>query len=213
MDRVEIAHFEKEDVRAVQYGDGLAMAIAACSLDRRRNLVGIRIGENLRIVNGHYRLMFSGAETKNRKPHACDLPGALTSYIDHYIARHRAKLLGNNQSDALFISSYRKPMAPQSFYCRFVAATRQELGIAMPPHRVRDSAVTALAEEHPDSFGIAPALLHHQQLQTTRDHYNQATQIDASRHYNETLVTRRLEAVRESRKGKLFQRKQERQDE
>ena len=50
MERVETAFFEKEDVRALQYGDGLAMAIVACSLDRRRNLVGIRLDDNLRLV-------------------------------------------------------------------------------------------------------------------------------------------------------------------
>jgi len=204
MDRVETAGFEKEDVRALQYGDGLAMAIVACSLDRRRNLVGIHIGENLRKVDAFYRLTFAGSETKGGHPHACDLPERLTPYIDHYIERHRAKLLGPNLFPELFISAYRKPMSRQTFYCRFTAATEQELGVAVPPHRVRDSAVTALAEDHPDAIGIASPLLHHRQTRTTQEHYNLADQISASRHYNRLLTERRKEALKANRRGKLF---------
>ena len=139
----------------MQYGDGLAMAIVACSLDRRRNLVGIRLGDNLRRVGDCYRLTFSANETKGGHPHACDLPERLTPYIEHFIKRHRAKLLGPNLFPELFISAYRKPMSRQTFYCRFTAATEQELGMAIPPHSIRDSAVTAIAEDHPDAIGIA----------------------------------------------------------
>lgn len=204
MDRVETAVYEKEDVRAVQYADGLAMAIVACSLDRRRNLVGIRISENLRRVGAFYRLSFAANETKGGHPHACDLPVTLTPYIDHYIERHRAKLLGPNDYPELLITTYRKPMSRQTFYCRFTAATEQELGVAIAPHRIRDSAITALAEEHPDAIGIAASLLHHRQTRTTQEHYNLADQISASRHYNAALTALRKEALVESRKGKLF---------
>ena len=204
MERAETADYEKEDVRALQYGDGLAMAIVACSVDRRRNLVGMRIGENLRKIGPFYRLTFAGSETKSGHPHACDLPETLTPYIDHYIERHHAKLLGRNNHPELFISAYRKPMARQTLYVRFVAATKQELGIAVPPHRVRDSAVTGIAEKHPEMIGIASSLLHHRQTRTTQAHYNQADQISASRRFNKLLVQRRKEALKANRRGKLF---------
>lgn len=206
MNRVETAEFEKEDVRALRYGDGLAMVIAACTLDRRRNLVGIRIGENLRRVGDVYRVCFSGEETKGGHPHAADLPAALTPHVDHYIRRHRAKLLGPNDHPELFISAYRGPMSRQTFYCRFIAATEQELGIAIPPHRVRDIAVTEIAEKRPELIGIAPALLHHRKTRVTQEHYNLADQISASRQYNAVLTALRKEALAESRKGKLFPR-------
>jgi len=204
MDRVETAEYEKEDVRAVQHGDGLAMAIAACSLDRRRNLVGIRIGDNLRKVGAFYRLTFAGSETKSGHPHAADLPETLTPYIERYIERHRAKLLGENDYPELFISVYRRPMARQTFYVRYIAATEQELGIAVPPHRVRDSSITSIAEKHPDAIGIASSLLHHRQTRTTQEHYNQADQISASRQYNKLLVEQRKQALKANRRGKLF---------
>jgi hypothetical protein len=206
MNRVETAQFEKEDVRALQYGDGLAMAIVACTLDRRRNLVGIRIGESLRRIGDFYRLAFSGGETKNGHPHACDLPPELTPYIEHFIRRHRAKLLGSKDCPALFISGYRKPMARQTFYCRFTAATQQELGLAIPPHRARDIAITDIAEKHPELIGIAPALLHHRQTRVTQEHYNLADQISASRQYNAVLTALRKEALAANRKGSLFHR-------
>lgn len=206
MNRVETAKFEKEDVRALQYGDGLAMAIVACSLDRRRNLVGIRIGENLRRVGDIYRLAFSGGETKGGHPHAADLPTELTPFIEHFIGRHRAKLLGPNDYPELFISAYRGPMSRQTFYCRFKEATQQELGVAIAPHRLRDIAVTELAEKRPELIGIAPALLHHRKTRVTQEHYNLADQISASRRYNEVLTALRKEALAVSRKGRLFPR-------
>jgi integrase len=209
MVKVETAFFEKEDVRALQYGDGLAMAIVACSLDRRRNLVGIRLGDNLRRVGDCYRLAFAGSETKGGHPHACDLPARLTPYIEHYLQRHRTKLLGPNLFPDLFISAYRRPMSRQTFYCRFTEATRQELGVAIPPHRIRDSAVTAIAEDHPDAIGIAPALLHHRQTRITNDYYNLADQISASRRYNVMLTALRKKALAASRKGELFPRGEE----
>jgi len=204
MERVETDDYEKEDVRALHFGDGLAMALVACSVDRLRNLVSIRIGENLRKVGGFYRLAFAGSETKGGHPHASDLPETLTPYIDHYIARHRAKLLGTNDYPELFISAYRGPMARQTFSLRFKAATKQEFGIAMPPHRVRDSAITVIAEKHPEAIGIASPLLHHRQTRTTREYYNQADQISASRRFNKLLVELRKDALKANRRGKLF---------
>ena len=74
------------------------------------------------------------------------------------------------------------------------------------PERV--TAGTWIAENHPDSIGIASSLLHHRQTRTTQEHYNQADQISASRRFNKLLTERRKEALKANRKGKLFQKKE-----
>jgi len=204
MDRVETKDYEKEDVRAVQYGDGLALAITVASMIRLKNLVGIRISTELRHRQEGYRLVFAAEQMKGRRPFAADLPASLTPYIHRYIKKYRSTLLRGHDCDHLFVSCYRGPMSRQTMHYRFRNTTKQELGIAMGPHRIRDLAVTALAIEYPDLIGIAPALLHHAQQRTTSVHYNQADQLSAGRHYGANLAILRREAISELRKGKLF---------
>lgn len=204
MDRVETSNYEKEDMRAVQYGDGLAMAIAMASTIRLKNLAGIRIGKNLKRVGDHYRLVFEAGLMKSRRPFAIDLLADLTCYIDRYIRRHRRKLLGDNESDQLFISCYRRPMSQQSMYCRFRAATKLELGKDISPHRVRDLAVTYLATDHPDNIAIATPLLNHARQHTCRDHYNQASQISAGKDYLAAIDQLRTEAIDALDNSELF---------
>ena len=204
MDRVDGNDYEKEDVRAVQYGDGLAMMIAAASLVRVKNLVEMRVGQELRRIGDCYRLDFPGEQMKSRRPFAADLPSTLTPYVDNYINRHRTHLLQGRKSDHLFISCYRGPMSRQTMRLRFKAATKTELGIAICPHRVRKIAVTRIATDFPEMIGIAPGLLNHANERTSREHYNQACQLSAGRDYNAAVCDLRDEALLALREGALF---------
>lgn len=207
MDRVDAGNFEKEDVRAVQYGDGLAIAIVTASAIRLKNLVGICIGQELRRIGEGYRLNFAAKQMKSRRPFAADLPMTLTPYIERYIAWHRQQLLQGSKSERLFVSCFRGPMSRQTMHIRFKAATEAELGIAINPHRVRDLAVTYLAIEHPDQIAIATDLLNHARQRTSQEHYNQADQLSAGRDYNAVLSDVRREALLALSKGTLFELK------
>ena len=55
------------------------------------------------------------------------------------------------------------------------ARTKQAFGRYIWPHLFRDCAVTELVDVAPEEIGIAPDLLGHADLQTTRKHYIQAT--------------------------------------
>lgn len=204
MDRVDGDAYEKEDVRAVQHGDGLAMMLTAASLVRVKNLVEMRIGRELWRIGDSYRLNFPGERMKSRRPFAADLPSTMTPYVDSYIARHRTQLLQGRESDHLFISCYRNPMSRQTMRLRFKAATRAELGIAIYPHHVRKLAVTRIATDYPEMIGIAPGLMNHANERTSREHYNQACQLSAGRYYNATVCALRDEALVALREGTLF---------
>jgi integrase len=205
MNRVEAAVYEKEDVRAVQYGDGLAMAILASVPIRLRNLIGLKLGSSLNRVDGAYRIVLSAQETKGKRAYAGDLPSVLTPYIDRYIERHRRKLLDGQPCDHLFISCYRGPMSANTMRGRFKDATEQMLGVAITPHQARAMAATAIAEDMPERIGIATPLLGHARQRTTREHYNMADQISAGRTYNADLITWRAEAHEALRDGGLFE--------
>lgn len=77
--------------------------------------------------------------------------------------------------------------------------------MSIPSHRVRDIAVTDIATDHPEMIDMAPHLLHHASLGTTQAHYNQATQLDASRQYNAVLEEAREEALAAWRDGDLYE--------
>jgi integrase len=76
--------------------------------------------------------------------------------------------------------------------------TRKAFGNAIWPHLFRDCAVTELVDCAPEEIGIAPDLLGHADLQTTRKHYIQAQGMTAHRRVQELMAARRRAARRRS---------------
>jgi integrase len=76
------------------------------------------------------------------------------------------------------------------------ARTRQAFGKAIWPHLFRDCAVTELVDVAPEEIGIAPDLLGHADLQTTRKHYIQAQGMTAHVRVQEMIARRRAAAAR-----------------
>ena len=133
MVRVARTEYEKRDVQALQYGDGLLMAMQACKAMRRRNIVGTRIGANLLRVGDVYVLQFAPCETKNGKPIRAELPRSLTPFIDEWLSTYRPTLLRDRISDAMWISGYRQPMAASTVTARFKCGCKRRVGCAHEP--------------------------------------------------------------------------------
>jgi integrase/recombinase XerD len=72
--------------------------------------------------------------------------------------------------------------------------TRQAFGQAVWPHLFRDCAVTELVDCLPEEIGIAPDLLGHADLQTTKKHYLQARGMTAHLRVQEMIARRRAAA-------------------
>ena len=73
--------------------------------------------------------------------------------------------------------------------------TRQAFGKAIWPHLFRDCAVTELVDCAPEEIGIAPDLLGHADLQTTKKHYIQAVGMQAHARFQEVIAARRRAAT------------------
>ena len=73
--------------------------------------------------------------------------------------------------------------------------TREAFGKAICPHLFRDIAVTELVDSAPDEIGIAPDLLGHADLRTTRKHYIQAQGMVAHLRVQEVIAARRRAAT------------------
>jgi integrase len=75
------------------------------------------------------------------------------------------------------------------------ARTEQAFGKAVWPHLFRDCAATELVDSAPDEIGMAPDLLGHADLQTTKRHYIQAVGMKAHARVQEVIAARRRAAT------------------
>jgi integrase/recombinase XerD len=73
--------------------------------------------------------------------------------------------------------------------------TKQAFGRHVWPHLFRDCAVTELVDCAPEEIGIAPDLLGHADLQTTKKHYIQAVGMRAHVLVQEMIAARRRAAT------------------
>jgi site-specific recombinase XerD len=180
--------------RAALFRDGLMIAVLAARPMRLRNLIGIRIGQQLVRRGAEYWLVFTADETKTRYPIEVPVPPVLTSAIDEYLDYHRPLLLLRPSdglavvTDALWISERATQLKASATNYRINTVTRRELGSAINPHLFRDCAATSVALDDPEHVRIIASLLGHSSLATSERHYNQAHALQALRRYQEHLV-------------------------
>jgi hypothetical protein len=98
MKRIGAATYEKRDVQAVQYGDGLMMAMLAAKPVRISTLARTNVGLHLRRVDGRYVWAFAPTETKNNEPIRVEMPESLTVFIDRWLEAYRPVLLKGSRS-------------------------------------------------------------------------------------------------------------------
>jgi integrase/recombinase XerD len=73
--------------------------------------------------------------------------------------------------------------------------TEQAFGRAIRPHLFRDCAVTELVDCAPEEIGIAPDLLGHADLRTTRKHYIHAKGMTAHARVQDIIASLRRVAT------------------
>jgi site-specific recombinase XerC len=118
----------------------------------------------------------------------------LEVYRVQLIARARDPVGG--MGGHLWIDRWGGPMSDRAIRAQIELRTRQAFGKAIWPHLFRGCAVTELVDCAPEEIGIAPDLLGHADLQTTRKHYIQAVGMKAHARVQEMIAARRLAAAR-----------------
>jgi integrase len=194
---------------ATRFRDGLLVAILVSCPVRLKNLTMITIGRQLIFHDPAYQLAFGIDETKTRRPYSASLPLQLTPYVDRYLNVHRPTLAsaayGNDTaaaSGALWLNRWGRPLRSAAVRNQIELRTKKAFGAPIWPHLFRDCAVTELVDVAPSEIGIAPDLLGHAGLQTTRKHYIQATGMNAHRSVQATLSDARAAArAREKERG------------
>jgi integrase/recombinase XerD len=99
-----------------------------------------------------------------------------------------------NIEKQLWISRSGHPMSSRAIHEQITSRTKRAFGNAIWPHLFRDCAVTELVDCALEEIGIAPDLLGHADLQTTRKHYIKAHGMTAHRRVQELISARRRAA-------------------
>ncbi len=167
--------------RAIDYRDGLLIAMLAARPVRRANLTDIRIGRHLIRAEDKWILLFEAPETKQRQPLEFVLPAALAPYLERYLKTYRLIFAGADRHDYLWASTQGRPMRAHNTFTRISLRTAKAFGRSVNPHLFRDCAATSLALRNPVHVYAAAPLLGHSRLDTTYKHYNQATGVSAVR--------------------------------
>jgi len=139
---------------------------------------GLRVSEvsslNLKDVN--LEAGFLRVKGKGGKERIVPLGGVASHYLDRYINQSRPKLLKNEESGAVFISSYKRNLSRQSIWKMiksYIKKARVKKEIA--PHTLRHSFATHLLEGGADLRSVQE-MLGHSSISTTQiyTHINRA---------------------------------------
>lgn len=179
---------------AVMYRDGLIIAALALMPLRRRNLVQLRIGTEMRKKEDNWVITIPGASTKTHSPLDFDWPTDLLPQLETYLTIHRPVLAErcyrwpSRAADHLWVAATGSALTEVALYDIVRKRTKAAFGIAISPHAFRDAAATTLAVHDLKHVRLAAPVLGHTNFKTTEKYYNQARGLDAHRRYTETLA-------------------------
>lgn len=180
--------------RAVQYRDGLMIALLAYRPVRKKNFAAMRLGIHVVEQRGRHWMLFSAAETKNRLAYQTTFPEALEANLRHYLERCRPILVARRHGgltpdfDALWVSDVGTQLTMGALADRIEKCTKAAFGQSIPPHWFRDAAATSIAIDDPVHVRDAHLVLGHAGLATTEKHSNQARSLQASRRHQAMLA-------------------------
>ena len=182
--------------RAVQYRDGLMIAVRAYRPLRLANFTSIVLGAHLVQQRRGWWFQFTASEMKAKRPYEVAFPRTLIPELEHYLAVHRSVLLAGESgqissgTDALWVSEVGTMLESGALGTRIRKHTKEAFGASLPPHWFRDAAATSIAIEDPRHVCDAHHVLGNT-LAATEKYYNQARSLEASRRHQAMLATLR----------------------
>ncbi len=177
--------------QAVQFRDGLLIALLAARPLRLKNLAALEFDRSLVRTGDGFRLLLSPDETKTHVFVDLPLDGALADRLEGYLDHYRPVLLGAKECPLLWITQDGRAMTPGAIYGSITRRTRKIFGVAINPHLFRDCAATSLAIDDPAHVRVATTLLGHGSPTSTTRYYNQATTVTAAGKYAQTVLALR----------------------
>ena len=183
----------RKDARLMQ--GAIALELLLMRPIRRKNLVELRLNENLIRSGRHMFIVIQPEDVKNEVALDYRIPAESVALIDFYVKR-LLPLFGPNPSGWLFPGE--KPDRPKSaeqFGRNFTRVVREATGLHLYPHLMRHFGAAVYLREHPGAFEVIRRVLAHKSLTTTTRSYTSFDD-DAAVRMFDTVVLRIRETIR-----------------
>ena len=173
---------------AVQYRDGLMIALLGYVPLRHKNFAALEIGRDLIKEDDHWFIVIPPAETKTRTYLEFQIPEVLRDQFSTYLNLVRPRMRRHSGCKALWVSPKGGALSYSAVGPVVTRHTTKHLGIRVTPNDARDAAATTWAIAAPEKIGISRDLLAHSDLRTTTKYYNRAKGIEASRAHGQLIA-------------------------
>jgi site-specific recombinase XerD len=156
---------------AIQYRDGLIIALLSVVPLRRRTLTALTIDGHLVKIGDCWLLDIPAEDTKTKMALEFPLPEDLSRRISLYLSRFRPIVPGAKRHDGLWPSTRGRPMDDGSIYVTVCRRTKEALGFPVNLHRFRLAAGNLWSIADPTNVRGVKDLLGHTSFGTTDRHY------------------------------------------
>jgi integrase/recombinase XerD len=156
---------------ALQYRDGLVIALRALIPLRRRTVAALRIGKQLVKTGDLWALDIPAADTKSRRALDYPISGEMSGRIDVYLEQFRGRIPGADKHTGLWPSNKGSPMRPDAIYIAVRKRTKTAFGFGVSLHRFRHAAASFWSSHDPVNVRGVKDLLGQASFATTEKHY------------------------------------------
>jgi integrase/recombinase XerD len=157
---------------AMQYRDGLLIALLAVIAVRRRTVTALRTGGQLVRSDKLWSLDIPPEDVKGKRALEFTLSADLSRRVDLYFKRFRQRIPGAERHTGLWPSNKGRPMSSNAIYNTVFKRTQKAFGFSVNLHRFRHAAGTLWSIEDPENTrGIKDLLGHASYEKTTETHY------------------------------------------
>jgi integrase len=161
---------------AMQYRDGLLIALLSVLALRRRTVTALKSGVQL-LRSGNLRtLEIPPEDVKGKRALDFTLSLRLSECVDLYLRKFRPRLPGAIRHDGLWPSNKGGPMSANAIYATVRKRTESAFGFRVNPHRFRHAAGTLWSIEDPENVRGVKDLLGHVSFDKTTETYYVASQ-------------------------------------
>jgi integrase len=178
------------------FRDGLAIALAAAFVPRRRTMAALRIGKQLKKIGDLWFLDIPPEDVKTKRPLEYPISPQLSQRIDIYVDEIRPFIVGAKTHDYLWASARGRPMNGAVIYNAVRSRSRKAFGFPVNLHRFRAAAGTFWSVQDPENVLGVKDLLGHADFATTEKYYIMARSRLAGR-----ALARILAGLRNRRAG------------
>jgi integrase/recombinase XerD len=165
-------HGEISKQTAMEYRDGLLIALLALFILRRRTVTAIRIGKQLVRTGKLWALAVPPEDTKNEQALDFSISVDMSRRIDVYLKDFRVRLPGAHSHNGLWASNKRAPMSASAIYDAVRRRTKKAFGVGVNLHRFRHAAASFWSIQDPVNVrGVKDLAGHASYDQTTNKYY------------------------------------------